>query len=131
MKQLNDLFGTKIEEVQILLANKIAVTKQRVVNLLNAIDILKTETGRKSESSRNLVKSLESLQLDANSNLALINNLKKENSSLHGTKFKQDVYISDLQKNLQEKDIIISELQKKNVELIIIIFLNSIFFLLF
>lgn len=133
LKQLNNLFSTKIEEVQTLLVNKIVLTKQRVVIVLKEVENLKKEMDRKSESSRNLIKSLESLQLNANSNHSLINSLKKENNALHSTKFSQDKYISDLQKNLQEKDTVISELHKKNVRVIITVVSNNIciFFLLF
>ncbi|XP_018565404.1 protein CHUP1, chloroplastic-like isoform X2 [Anoplophora glabripennis] len=117
LKQLSELFNTKIEEVQMLLISKIVSMKNRVVKSLKDVELLKREVNQKSESSKNLIKSLESLQLDANSNMALIHTLKKENSTLHATKFNQDRYISDLQKNLQEKDTAIVELRKKNNEL--------------
>lgn len=115
LKQLNDLFITKIEEVQTLLINNIVAVRHKVIKSLKDVDLLKKGINQKSDSCKNLVKSLESLQLDVNSNLALINNLKKENNVLQTTKHKQDRYISDLQRNLQEKDTTIAELQKKNV----------------
>ncbi|KAJ8917390.1 hypothetical protein NQ315_002414 [Exocentrus adspersus] len=117
VEQLNNLFNNKICEVEDLLIKKIVYIKFRVVKLVNDVNVLKEETSLKVESSRNLVKTMESLRVDADKNHALMNRLREENNSLTAVKAKQDKMITDLQKTVQDKDVSVVELQNRNGEL--------------
>ncbi|XP_023013535.2 uncharacterized protein isoform X1 [Leptinotarsa decemlineata] len=117
LKQFEDLYGVKFRETEDVVLSKIRLTKHRVDNLVNTIDILKKKFIFEKESSTRLMKTLESFQKENAENFALINQLKKENNALHAVQINQEKSNADLRHILNDRDSKIKDLQKKNEEL--------------
>lgn len=105
----------KFEEVQNLLARKLVSVQQRVLRLLNDVEILKTNSFSNMEANKKMCRLMENMRLESTDHLTVINNLKIENSALCVDKLHYDKCIDDLRKKIKEKEIQNSELQGKNV----------------
>lgn len=112
---MENVFNTKFEEIQNLVKQKLFAVKQRVLKLLNDVEILKINFLSKSEANKNMCRLMENMRLESTDNATLINNLKIENSALSAERMNYEKCIDDLRRILKEKEVQNNELQRKNV----------------
>ncbi|CAH1118326.1 unnamed protein product [Phaedon cochleariae] len=117
LKKVEDFFIAKSRDLEELAQNRIRLTQQRIVKLVEDVNSVKSQTVLKFASNVRLSNTIESLRFEATENAKLMNQLKKENCVLQSVNANHEKNIADLRHILNERDTAVKGLSKRNEEL--------------
>ncbi|KAJ3651773.1 hypothetical protein Zmor_017788 [Zophobas morio] len=113
---LSYVFSNKLQECSALLLHKIVLLTQRLLKLIQDVEVVKHESLLKSDSSARLLQSMENLRLESIETSRIVNELKRENCNLKAIQLGNEQMIDDLNSTIQRQEVEYIELKKKRDE---------------
>lgn len=115
LQNLHSSFTSTLQQCTANLLHRILQITQKLLKLTRDIDVVKSETALKSNSSARLLQSMEMLRLESIETATTISDLQRENSCLQTTKYKNERVIGDLKMSIVDQNERIEQLQKQIV----------------
>lgn len=119
LEHLNHIFSKKMQECSAILLQKILTLTQKLLKLIQYVEVVKTEAVLKSDASARLLQSMENLRLESIESSRIINDLKRENCNLKQIQLNNERIIAELNNTIQRQEIDSCELKKQRVIIII------------
>lgn len=115
LQTLTYVFSTKLQECSTKLLTRILVLTQRLLKLVQDVEIIKTEAVLRANSGARLAQTLENLRVECVQHGLIINELKEENCNLKSAQLNYERNLTDLNNLIRNKEQEFSKLQEKKV----------------